>query len=324
MSALVHAAGGVLWRSGRRGRPEVALIHRPRYDDWTLPKGKAKRGEHLLVAALREVGEETGFTPHLGPFLARYSYTPGAGLGRVGVARAGGQAPAANGRKASAPARKQVEYWAMHAGPGEFVPNDEVDDLVWTDLDDAEERLSYPLDRKVLRAFGGLPGRTTALMLVRSASAASGSFPAGTRPLDSRGQAQAGGLAPVLEGIGARLLFSAPSARCVQTLLPFAAAVGVTVDVDPALRSPGGQGRGLAEARGDSDAVARRLFRFAGTGVPVAVCTNGSMVEPLLRAVYRLAKGVAPPEPGLRKGGCWLVHVGGDRVVSAERHAPVV
>ncbi|MFN8074768.1 MAG: NUDIX hydrolase [Kineosporiaceae bacterium] len=317
MSSLVHAAGGVLWRSGRRGRPEVALIHRPRHDDWTLPKGKAKRGEHLLVTALREVAEETGFAPHLGPFLARYSYTPGAGLGRAGVTRAGA-APARPSRPA-APARKQVEYWAMHAGAGEFVANDEVDELVWIDAEAAWDKLSYPLDRKVLRAFAGLPGRTTALMLVRSARAATGTFATGTRPLDVRGQAQAAGLSPLLDGIGARLLFSAPSARCVQTLLPYAAAVGVTVEVDPALRSPGGR----RDDSADPDAVARRLFRFSATGVPVAVCTNGSMVDPLLRSVYRLARGVAPPETALRKGGCWLVHVGGDRVVSAERHAAV-
>ena len=74
--AVIRAAGAVLWRPSRRHGIRVALVHRPRYDDWSLPKGKVKPGEHLLVTALREVSEETGYRPRIGPYVTTaVSYT---------------------------------------------------------------------------------------------------------------------------------------------------------------------------------------------------------------------------------------------------------
>lgn len=124
----VEAAGGAVWRPGRRG-PEVLLVHRPRHGDWTLPKGKLDPGEAPEAAALREVEEETGLRCELGAGLPEVRYVDGAGR------------------------RKRVRYWAMRAGDGVFVPNAEVDEIHWVPLAAARAELSYRWDEPVLDAL---------------------------------------------------------------------------------------------------------------------------------------------------------------------------
>jgi 8-oxo-dGTP diphosphatase len=125
-AAEVKAAGGVVWRRGETG-VEVALVHRPRYDDWSLPKGKLDRGESWEDAAVREVEEEIGLRCALGDELAPIEYTDHKGRHKV------------------------VRYWLMEAaGQQAFEPNDEVDELRWLGLRKAVGRVSYPRDRDVL------------------------------------------------------------------------------------------------------------------------------------------------------------------------------
>jgi 8-oxo-dGTP pyrophosphatase MutT (NUDIX family) len=129
---VVRAAGGVVWR--RTPDLEVLLIHRPRYDDWSLPKGKAEPGEDDVDTAVREVKEETGLACILGPELARIHYSD------------------RNGRP------KVVRYWSMTvagSAPTDFSPNGEVDQVAWLPLDQAAARLSYPRDHAVLDALVG-------------------------------------------------------------------------------------------------------------------------------------------------------------------------
>lgn len=118
-----------MWRLGPDG-PEVLLVHRPRYDDWTLPKGKAERGESAEDTARREVEEETGLVCRLGRELPSISYTDN--MGRP----------------------KTVRYWAMEpTGEVEWEPNDEVDRMAWMGMDEARDALSYDRDITVLDAF---------------------------------------------------------------------------------------------------------------------------------------------------------------------------
>jgi polyphosphate kinase len=126
---MIVAAGGVVTRASPEGRREVLLVHRPRYDDWSFPKGKVDAMETAAEAALREVEEETGLLCTLGPEVATVEYRD------------------ADGRP------KVVTYWAMTPVGGAFVPNDEVDLIEWLPLPDAAERLSYDLDRSVLRSL---------------------------------------------------------------------------------------------------------------------------------------------------------------------------
>ncbi|WP_320785048.1 NUDIX hydrolase [Streptomyces sp. CRN 30] len=125
----VLAAGCVLWRrSPATGGPEICLVHRPKYDDWSHPKGKLKRGEDALTGALREVAEETGHAAAPGVELPTDHYL-------------------ANGRP------KQVRYWAAEAVSGAFAPNDEVDRVVWLSPDAARTRLTRPRDADLIDAL---------------------------------------------------------------------------------------------------------------------------------------------------------------------------
>jgi 8-oxo-dGTP pyrophosphatase MutT (NUDIX family) len=128
--ATVRAAGGVVWRRRDDGAVEVLLVHRPRYDDWSLPKGKCADGEPDVRCALREVEEETGLRCDAGDALATVEYVDGRGRPKV------------------------VRYWAMTVREDlGFSRNDEVDAVEWLPVAEAAERLSYRHDAGVLEAL---------------------------------------------------------------------------------------------------------------------------------------------------------------------------
>ena len=126
----VRAGGGIVVRRGPDGTTQVLLVHRPRYDDWSLPKGKADPGERDEETALREVEEETGLRCTLGAPAGRTRYRDSKGRDKV------------------------VHYWLMEpvsgAGDAAFIPNDEVDDVWWCSVAEAADRLPYSHDRKLL------------------------------------------------------------------------------------------------------------------------------------------------------------------------------
>ena len=125
----VLAAGGVVWRHNGDGGLEVVLVHRPRYDDWSLPKGKLDPGETDEEAALREVEEETSVVATLGPELPTTTY-----LDRSGK-------------------HKRVRYWAMTVRAGGPAAANEVDQAEWVPIDEAAHRISYRRDVDVLLAL---------------------------------------------------------------------------------------------------------------------------------------------------------------------------
>lgn len=129
LNRIVRAAGAVVWRGGPNGL-EILLIHRPRYGDWSFPKGKVKTGESDEEGALRELEEEVGIRGTLGPELARTSYRDG------------------KGRK------KTVRYWAVALPEGpDPILGDGVDDLRWLPLDEAADTLSWARDKTVLESL---------------------------------------------------------------------------------------------------------------------------------------------------------------------------
>jgi 8-oxo-dGTP diphosphatase len=131
-AAEVKAAGGVVWRRAPGGAVELVVVHRPRYDDWSLPKGKLGPGESWEQAALREVEEEVGLRCRLGDELPPVSYRDSKGR------------------------EKAVRYWLMEPdGAERFTPNDEVDEMRWVDVAAAVALLSYPHDAELVRTAGG-------------------------------------------------------------------------------------------------------------------------------------------------------------------------
>lgn len=285
----VRAAGGVVWRPGRAG-VEVCVVHRPRYDDWSLPKGKLEPGEHPLVAAVREVGEETDVRAIPQVRLPRVNYVMRDGI------------------------PKTVDYWSMRAcGEGGFQPHTEVDEVRWLPVEAAAQQLTYSHDVRVVREFASLRPVTAVLALVRHASAGKRGTWAGpddARPLDEHGLGQARALAPLMQLVQPGRLLAATVRRCVQTLDPLAERLDLPIEADPALDEPApGQ-----DPEGNAHAAAGRLARLAAEGA-AAVCSQGKVIP---GALARLSGGAAN-DFATPKGTGWLLAFTDGRVVAADR-----
>jgi len=184
------------------------VVHRPKHDDWSLPKGKLVVGEHPLLAALREIEEETGCRA-----------VPARPLGEVRYL--------VGGRP------KRVRYWACRSAEGRFRPGTEVDRLEWLAPAEALRRLTADRDRAVVDRFTADPRDTSALVVVRHASAGDRDTWPGDdrdRPLDDEGERQAATLTAVLQAYGVQRAVSADVLRCRATLEPFAATTRVAVE----------------------------------------------------------------------------------------------
>ncbi|WP_193043486.1 8-oxo-(d)GTP phosphatase MutT1 [Mycolicibacterium baixiangningiae] len=288
----VLAAGAVLWRpNGDASAPEVAVIHRPRYDDWSLPKGKVDPGETEPVTAVREVHEETGYTCVLGRRLASVSYPVEQGV-------------------------KKVRYWAARTVDGSFSPNDEVDELIWLPVREAVERLGYPHDRKVLRRFAKVSPDTQTVLVVRHATAGSKSRYRGDdrkRPLDKHGRAQAESLVGQLLAFGADRLYAADRTRCEQTIEPLADELGEAVHPEPALTE---------EAYAEDRKTARRRVLEIATeaghaGYTPVICSQGKVIPDLIEW-WCDRDGVRPDRSRNRKGSTWVMSLAAGRLVAAD------
>jgi 8-oxo-dGTP diphosphatase len=269
VSRLVRAAGGVLWRPADGG-PEVAVVHRPKYDDWSLPKGKLNKDEPHLVAALREIREETGYTGRAGWSLGETSY-------------------ATRDRGETVP--KTVRWWAVRADAGAFMPNDEVDELRWLTPEAALDLLD---GAEPLRRWASVPVDSAQLLLVRHATAGDSSNwdgPDELRPLDSNGRAQTELITRVLACYRPVRIVTAPPLRCVDTVRPLAQQLGLPVEPDPLI--------------GEDNAPSRpvvHLVSLAVAGETVVVCSQAAVLQPVLQA---LAPDLG--EAGVRKGSVWSV-----------------
>ena len=280
----IRAAGALLWRPpalGRRWRPagrgrEVALIHRPKYDDWSFPKGKREPGEHMLQTAVREVAEETGLQVILGRPLTQACYDRG-------------------GRP------KRVDYWVARPvpeGPDAFQANDEVDTLEWVAADAARGRLSYPHDALMLEEFTAGPASTVPFVLLRHASAGGKDSWKGddlARPLDAHGAAEADLLSLLLACYGTSRVITSAAERCVATVRPYAALTGAKLEVDPALAV------GQAEQRRRCGRGARRGGRHSRPAHGL-LRAQGEHADPADRRVRGARRGAARrPRPAQRR-----------------------
>lgn len=292
ISKPTFAAGAVLWR-GNPADPQVCVIHRPHYDDWSLPKGKLDAGENLLATAVREIWEETGYRVRLGKLLGNVSY-PVAGR------------------------TKLVWYWTAEVLDGDFEKNSEVNELRWVGWDEAEKLVSYELDREVLskarKRMSNEPD--TRVILVRHGRAhrrANWNGNDSLRPLDKKGRRQAELLVSALEGFRPERIYSAEPVRCQDTVAPLAAELGMDVTVD--------------ERFGDefwiSNLVkAKKAFAevIAEGGVSV-ICSQGLTIPDLLASLS--AKGTLPldGEINCKKGSAWVLGFNDGVLTTADYYA---
>lgn len=289
MSGDVRAAGGVLWRTGPDGGVRIAVVHRPRYDDWSLPKGKLDAGEHPLAAACREVQEETGFEAVAERSLGTTSYRVLQG-----------------GRDVA----KRVDWWALRALDGRFTPSDEVDALEWLRPHEALHRLTTVGYAEPLRRFLEVPRTTGTVLLVRHAKAGSRAHWSGDddeRPLDSDGRRQAQQLCELLIRYEPRRVIAAPLRRCVETVQPLAAAIGAAVELAPSVSDRAHVAdplRTVELVRGLADAA-----------TPTVVCSQGETIPDVVRRLG--APGLCDGDVRARKGSVWALSFDDGRIVDA-------
>jgi 8-oxo-dGTP diphosphatase len=284
-SREIVAAGAVVFRKG----PEVLLVHRPKYDDWSFPKGKLDPGEHPTAAAVREVAEETGLDVRLGPPLRDQEYAVGNGTVRP----------------------KRVHYWVGRLVHGDdieaYQPNDEIDQLAWLPLERARDLLSYERDRDTLEQFTELRKRTTALVVLRHTRSRSRKAWRGDdreRSLTRAGEVEAERLVPLLAAYGVDRVVSSSSRRCWTTVAPYADVADLAVEVTD----------DLAEEDATQAGVAGVVHDLLGRAEPAVLCTH----RPVLPAVFT-ALGVR--DPGLEPGAMLVVHHRKGRVVATELHS---
>jgi 8-oxo-(d)GTP phosphatase len=298
-SHVIEAAGGVVWRTKGNEYPddvEVAIVHRPQYDDWSIPKGKCARGEPLVECAIREVFEETGYRVRMGRFLGEAHYMK---------VSAGEERP------------KVVYYWALRADGGLFTPTQEVDGLRWLAIDDARAMLTRATDREILGRFAEGPIFTSTVLLVRHASAGSRSDweeDDRLRPLDSKGWEQAEQLVRLLSRFGVGRIISADFVRCVQTVEPLSEAIGVPIEEEPLTSELGYPG---------NEATALDFFRSVGTPEgAVVISSQGGVVPDLLERLAKEDDYNLPQDIEAKKGSTWSLSLEGPRLVAAEYFPP--
>lgn len=307
----VYAAGAVVWRL-IDGKLRILLIHRTKYRDVTLPKGKVDPGEMLAETAVREVHEETGIRVSLG--------VP------VGVSR----------YLLASRKQKVVHYWAAEATDdairaSTFVPNREIAALEWVSVKKARAALSYPVDHEILDAFAALVDdgvlRTFPVIALRHAKALPRSEwdgPDAARPLTERGRRQAKAIVGPLRAFGVRKLVTSDAVRCVQTVAPLAKAL----DRKPVKTEKISQDA-WEDCTSDLRSVVGRRIR---SGKPAVLCSHGPVLPGLL-AEIALATGTVhgsyvSSAADLETGAFSVVHVSatnpGSGIISIETHAPKV
>lgn len=259
-SEPIRAAGVVVFHPQMNPDRHFLAVHRPSRHDWSLPKGKVDAGEMVPCAAVRECDEETGYRVSLSTRLPTLNY------------QAGGQ-------------DKTVDYWIGEVrGDEGFAPDEEVDEIRWVPVAQAEEFLTYPDDAALVRQAVSVPN-TTPLIILRHAKAMKRSDYEGSddaeRPLSGRGRGEAKRLADALDAYGIEQVHSSPFKRCVSTVNRYAKAIGVDVQLEPSLSETG--------HANDPNSTQRRITELLHVQAPTVICTHRPVLPSVLSA---LAAGV--------------------------------
>jgi phosphohistidine phosphatase SixA/8-oxo-dGTP pyrophosphatase MutT (NUDIX family) len=275
---VIRAAGALLWREIAAGEIEIALVHRPRYDDWSLPKGKIDEDETALACAYREVFEETGIKARFTRQLGAVEYED-------------------NG------AQKRVKYWVAQAlGASDFVANEEVDQLRWLKPTDSIELATHQSDKEMIERFLEIEGPTDTLIILRHTKALERGDWDGDdslRTLNENGIAQAQALINHLAPFAIDEIYTSDFTRCVQTVSPLGESRGLVVSKVPSLN----------EATFESDP--ERSISFANALKQdernILICSHNPVIPTMLRGILNTKlknKDLIKLEPG----DAWLVH----------------
>jgi len=251
---LIQAAGAVLWRKSDKSKLEIAIIHRPRYDDWSLPKGKVETGESHISAGYREIQEETGYESTFGPEIGTIVY-----------------------KLEGAP--KEVRYWATAATVKTGTPNpQEVDEVLWLEPDKAKEKLTNKDDRAIVNFFLEFGADTFPIILLRHAKALKRTDwdgDDGDRPLEHRGQLQAKRLLPIYLPYGISEVHTSDALRCIETIDLMARLIEKTPIFSADLSE-----YGYAK---DKEAPLDYVQDLMDRGAPAIICSHNPIIPKLVK-----------------------------------------
>ena len=287
----ITAAGTVVLRPVADREPDVLLVHRPRYDDWSLPKGKIDPDEYLAGCAVRETREEAAVDVRLGLPLDRITYPVGGGA-------------------------KTVSYWrARSLHEGIHKPDAEVDQILWLPASHAVRKVTYADERPLIAQAIALPDDATPLVILRHGKAMLRAHWTGrdqARSLDERGRRQSRLLVPLLDAFGVGRLTSSNAVRCLKTLQPYARVHRLEVEGWSTLTEE--------EAEKNPKSVTTLMNRLARqtaeSAVPLAICGHRPVLPLMLAAI-----GV-PPQ-ALKPGAAIVAHLSPTgEVLALEVHKP--
>ena len=288
MSATIQAAGAVVWRN-QNGQTEIAIIHRPKYDDWSFPKGKAEIGESLIACAHREVLEETNIQTEFGAFLGDVEYLTPDG-------------------------KKRVSFWAARAiNQIDFNPNSEVDQLSWVNVKKVKELLTLDTDKKILAQFVKLDFDTKPFILLRHAKAVTRDEWQGDdddRPLDSLGQSQANRLLALYQVYNLEQIHTSDAVRCYDTVNPIVKGLGIKLEVT---------GK-LSESTYKKDK--EKAFDYAKDLIKedarILLCSHNPILPKMLNKLTKKSD-VDTDEGKLSPADAWVIHRNGKEIIQIDR-----
>ena len=275
----IQAAGAVLWKRGPDAHVLIALVHRPRYDDWSFPKGKLEPGESHIGAAFREVLEETGVTAVFGPQLGEAVYQVD-GLSKV------------------------VRYWSAKATKAPYLQPDplEIDVVQWLSIEQAREKLVREDELSILNDFMVIGVDTTPLVLLRHAKALQRRDWEGDdadRPLDAYGQQQAKSLLLNFPPYQIMEIHSSDAMRCLETVEPLARSLQLNIVISEEL----GEYRHARHSKASLNYVQDVMEE----GVAAIICSHNPILPNLMRKLIG-KRNFKNLEWSLNPGEAWVLH----------------
>ena len=289
MSNTIIAAGAVVWRKVNN-QVEIALVHRPRYDDWSLPKGKQDSGEALIACAYRETLEETNLKVSFGPFIGDIEYFVADGL-------------------------KQVYYWAARLADDspEFHPNDEVDLLEWHSINDAVEKVTRDSDREIIEKFNDVPFDSYPLIMLRHAKALAREewqSEDEDRPLEQLGQQQARRMLSIYQVYGLTQIHTSDAVRCHDTVEQMAHALGLTMKITNKISE--------YTWKKDKEKAIDYAKDLLKENEPILLCSHNPVLPKMMAKLTKKVDFDFPSNK-LEPGQSWILHHNKKEVLQIDR-----
>lgn len=290
MKPKIIAAGAVVWRKSKKNVTEIAIVHRPKYDDLSLPKGKVEPNETLIGCAYREVLEETNLSTQFGPFLGDVEYFTPEGL-------------------------KKVSYWSAKAIDGEanFIPNQEVDKLIWLPISQAIEILTMETDKEIVARFANACYDSQPLILLRHAKAlarSEWSSDDDDRPLDVIGQTQSKKLLSSYQAYNLAEIHTSDAIRCYDTVAPMAKSLGMNLNVSGKISE--------SSFKKDKDKTFEYFKELIKSEKSILICSHNPILPKLLNKVSKKNK-VDSDDEKLQPADAWILHRAGKEVMQIDR-----